>query len=128
MYGGSSYGGGYGGGKILFLQFKFAKTLIYENLGGGGYGGRSGGFGGGGGGYGGGFGGGGGKFADPGSRLGRPDWKRMDLMPFKKDFYKEHEDVANRGSSAIRDWTQEKEVGVIEKGNNKVTHQIVSYK
>ena len=31
MYGGSSYGGGYGGGKILFLQFKFARTLIYEN-------------------------------------------------------------------------------------------------
>ncbi|CBY40067.1 unnamed protein product [Oikopleura dioica] len=108
MYGGSSYGGGYGGG-------------------GGGYGGRSGGFGGGGGGYGGGFGGGGGKFADPGSRLGRPDWKRMDLMPFKKDFYKEHEDVANRGSSAIRDWTQEKEVGVIEKGNNKCPRPVFKF-
>ena len=49
----------------------------------------------------------------------------MDLMPFKKDFYREHEDVANRGSSAIRDWTQEKEVSVIEKGNNKVQLNVI---
>ncbi|XP_033115002.1 ATP-dependent RNA helicase dbp2-like isoform X2 [Anneissia japonica] len=84
--------------------------------GGGGYGGR-GGFGGGPrfGGRGGGGGGGGGmrdKFNDPGSRLRRPRWEMKDLIPFEKNFYREHPDVSRRSPEEVNEYRRTHDIRV----------------
>ena len=84
--------------------------MSYGGYGSGGYGG--GGYGGGGFGGGRGFGGGGGGRGrdGPGANLRDIDWSRERLAPFKKDFYKETNDVADRSSAEIKDWLTKKEV------------------
>jgi len=75
-------GGGYGGGGRGYR----------------GGGGRGGGYGGGGGG---GY-GGGGKRSNAGSTLRRPDWSRISLKPFQKNFYSEHPTVSSRSPQEIQ--------------------------
>ena len=42
------------------------------------------------------------------------------MVPFEKDFYREHQVVAERDPQSIKNWMREKEVTVTENGKNKV--------
>ena len=44
----------------------------------------------------------GGKSSDAGANLRMPDWSRIDLIPFQKDFYNEHRDVARLSEHEVR--------------------------
>jgi ATP-dependent RNA helicase DDX5/DBP2 len=80
--------------------------------GGGGYGKRQDGGGYGGGGYGGGGGGRDGFNGGAGSRLKTVDFKRQNLMPIQKDFYKEHSTVTRRSQMEIDQWITENQVAL----------------
>ena len=103
--GGGASRGGYGGGRGR------APSTAYA---GGGYG-SAGGAGGYGGGYGGGASGGGGYGAAKstgmaGGKLRQVDWKRMNMPPIQKNFYREHAAVGRRSQAEIDQYITENEV------------------
>jgi ATP-dependent RNA helicase DDX5/DBP2 len=94
----------------------------YSSSGGGGGGGGGGGYGGGGGSYGGGGGGqynghqsnnsggrGGGAL---GANLRTPDWSRIELIQFQKDFYQEHDEVKKLSRDEVDDFRRKHEITV----------------
>nr|CAA36873.1 p68 protein [Schizosaccharomyces pombe] len=48
----------------------------------------------------------------PGANLVKKDWKNETLIPFQKDFYKEHENVRNRSDAEVTEYRKEKEIVV----------------
>ncbi|CAN8002826.1 unnamed protein product, partial [Ixodes hexagonus] len=76
---------------------------------GGGMGGRPM-MGGGGGGFGGSFMGNSLKGKQPGGNLRKPDWDRIQLQPFQKNFYQEHVDTASRSEEEIEQHRQQHEM------------------
>lgn len=48
------------------------------------------------------------------------DWSRESLLEIRKDFYEEDRKVAKRDKSEIKEWLNEKEITIEEKGRNKV--------
>ena len=131
-----SNNGGYGDSNSG--SYGYGGSSSYQSNGGGGYGSSSGGYGGksygndggygssggsrggyGGGGYGGGgrsgFGGGGrggDKMSDLGSQLNRPDWEKVELEPFRKNFYEEHPVIAAMSSHEVEEFRREKEITI----------------
>lgn len=66
----------------------------------------------GGGGGGGGRGSGSYRNSQPGGNLRKPDWDRMQLQPFQKNFYQEHPNTANRPMSEVDAYRQANEITV----------------
>ena len=52
------------------------------------------------------------KTSDPGAGLIKPDWRHIDLLKFKKDFYIEHENVTDRDDDEIQDFLDENQITV----------------
>lgn len=52
------------------------------------------------------------RFDQPGSRLQKPDWSRVRLAKFRKDFYYEHQDVTDRSDGEIQDFLERAEIMV----------------
>ena len=48
------------------------------------------------------------------------DWSRENLIEIRKDFYEEDRKVSKRDKSEIKEWLNEKEITIEEKGRNKV--------
>lgn len=101
-YTGANYGGASAAGGAYGAAAGYGGTSAYGyGYGGGGYGGSTGtgayGYGGGAGagayGYGGGY-GGERRSEELGAKLQRIEWSRMELVPFEKNFYVEHPDIA----------------------------------
>lgn len=66
----------------------------------------------GGGGGGGGRGSGSYRNSQPGGNLRKPDWDRMQLQPFQKNFYQEHPNTTNRPMSEVDAYRQANEITV----------------
>lgn len=50
--------------------------------------------------------------SQPGGNLRKPDWDRMQLQPFQKNFYQEHPNTANRPASEVDAYRQANEITV----------------
>ncbi|XP_029833449.1 probable ATP-dependent RNA helicase DDX17 isoform X2 [Ixodes scapularis] len=50
--------------------------------------------------------------SQPGGNLRKPDWDRMQLQPFQKNFYQEHPNTANRPMSEVDAYRQANEITV----------------
>ena len=129
--GGRGGGGGYGGGRD---DRGYGDRRGGGGGRGGGYGGSRGGFdrrggGFGGGGYGGGgYGGGGagGRNDMPGKGLNKPRWDQLELVPFEKQFYNPHPNIANANPRDVEEYRHSKEITIV-RGAHKCPNPITNF-
>ncbi|VVC37287.1 RNA helicase, DEAD-box type, Q motif,Helicase, C-terminal,ATP-dependent RNA helicase DEAD-box, conserved [Cinara cedri] len=104
--------------------------MSYTRNGGGGrsngsYGGQRSSYGGGGGGRGGGM---GGAKKNPGANLQQPNWDRVQLRPFKKEFYVPHPTIERRSYEEVDKYRTSKDITVMSSDRSPVPYPIQHFK